>query len=243
MLAGVTPQWLRWMFGRIAPRYDLTNTIISAGLDDSWRWRLAQRAVGHPARHILDVACGTGGVLAQVARRCEPSAHLVGLDFTEAMLQVGRIRRSKQSVLPHFHFCTGDAQHLPFAEATFDLVTIMFGVRNFDQPAVGLQECYRVLRPGGYAYVVEFAWPQGKILSLLYGAYFRYMLPYIAWPLTGEWMAYRYLRDSVLAFRQGPDVATLLQQVGFVDVGVEPLSGGISALYEGRKPSCAIGDI
>jgi demethylmenaquinone methyltransferase/2-methoxy-6-polyprenyl-1,4-benzoquinol methylase len=237
MLAGVTPQWLRWMFSRIARRYDLANTVISAGLDSYWRRCLAQRVARHAARDVLDVACGTGGVMMQVARRCAPSTRLIGVDFTEAMLRAGRTRLARAGLHHRLHLCAGDAQHLPYLDRTFDVVTMMFGVRNFDAPALGLAECYRVLRPGGSVCLVEFAWPHGNVLRLVYGGYFRYMLPLLAWPLSGEWTAYRYLRDSVLAFRQESDLTGLLQHVGFRDVYAKPLSGGITTLYEGRKPA------
>src|SRR5258706_504180 len=131
MLTGATPQWLRAMFSRIAQRYDLTNTIISAGLDHLWRRRLAQRITRHTPQIILDVACGTGGVMAQVARRCAPTTRLVGVDFTEAMLRVGRTRLAALDQTHNATLCVGDAQHLPHPDASVDAVTMMFGVRNF----------------------------------------------------------------------------------------------------------------
>lgn len=237
MLPGVTPQWLRGMFSRIAPRYDLTNTIISAGLDHAWRRRLAQRVARHTAQTILDVACGTGGVMAQLARCCSPTTRLLGVDFTEAMLQVGRQRLATTAQSHCIYLCAGDAQCLPYPNTSFDVVTMMFGVRNFDNPAAGLAECYRVLRPEGHIFLVEFTWPRGCGLRMLYGGYWRYILPLIAWPLCGEWAAYRYLRDSVLAFRPQSDLTILLQHIGFTDIAAEALSGGIATLYEARKPS------
>lgn len=237
MLAGVTPQWLRGMFSRIAQRYDLTNSIISAGLDHTWRRRLAQRVARHAAPLILDVACGTGGVMVQLARCCPPTTRLIGVDFTEAMLHVGRQRLAATAQSSRLYLCTGDAQRLPYSDTSFDVVTMMFGVRNFDDPAAGLAECYRVLRPGGYLCCVEFTWPRGRALQMVYGGYLRYILPLIAWPVCGEWTAYRYLRDSVLAFRQQSDLTTLLQRIGFTDISVEALSGGITTLFEARKPA------
>lgn len=236
MLTGVTPQWLRGMFSRIAQRYDLTNTIISAGLDYTWRRRLAQRVARHAAQTILDVACGTGGVMAQLARCCPPPTRLIGVDYTEAMLHVGRQRLATTALSHRLHLCAGDAQCLPYPEARFDVVTMMFGIRNFDNPAAGLAECYRVLRPAGHICLVEFTWPRGRGLQMLYGGYLRYILPLIAWPLCGEWAAYRYLRDSVLAFRPQSDLTVLLQRIGFTDISAEALSGGITTLYEARKP-------
>lgn len=236
MLPGVTPQWLRGMFSRIAQRYDRTNSIISAGLDQYWRRRLARRVAGHAAQTILDVACGTGGVMAQVARCCPATTRLIGVDFTPAMLQVGRRRLATTVQASRVHLCAGDAQCLPHPEASFEVVSMMFGVRNFDDPAAGLAECYRVLRPGGYVCLVEFTWPRGRALQQVYSGYLRYILPLIAWPLCGEWAAYRYLRDSVLAFRPQADLTVLLQRLGFVEVAAEALSGGITTLYEARKP-------
>lgn len=239
MLTGVTPQWLCGMFSRIAWRYDLTNTIISAGLDHYWRRRLAQRLADCAAATVLDVACGTGGVIAQVAQACPAITCLVGVDFTAAMLQVGRQRLATTVPASRPHLCAGDAQWLPYADQTFDAVTMMFGVRNFNDPMASLAECYRVLRPTGWMCLVEFGWPQGRVLSIVYGVYLRYVLPLIAWPLCGEWAAYRYLRDSVLAFRPQADLTDLLQRIGFRDISAEALSGGITTLYTARKPALA----
>jgi demethylmenaquinone methyltransferase/2-methoxy-6-polyprenyl-1,4-benzoquinol methylase len=235
MLESVTSQWLRWMFSRIARRYDLTNTIISAGLDHYWRRCLARRAVSFPARCILDVACGTGGVMLQVARRCPAATRLIGVDFTEAMLRVGQGRLLRAGLSHRLCVCAADAQCLPYADNCCEVVTMMFGVRNFADPKGGLAECYRVLCPGGRLILVEFSWPRHWLLGVLYAGYFRYMLPLIAWPLSGERSAYRYLRDSVLAFRQQPALEVMLRQAGFTEVQSEPLSGGVTSLYEGRK--------
>lgn len=235
LLTDVTPQWLRGMFSRIAPRYDLTNTIISAGLDHLWRRRLAQCVVRHAPHIILDVACGTGGVMAQVARYCAPSTRLIGVDFTEGMLRVGQTRLTPRAQRHRPALCVGDAQHLPHPDASVDAITMMFGVRNFDDPAAGLAECYRVLRAGGYLCLVEFTWPRQRAVQLLYHGYLRYLLPCLAWPLCGERAAYGYLRDSVLAFRPHADLTPLLQHTGFTAIKAEPLSGGITTLYEARK--------
>lgn len=237
MLPGVTPQWLCGMFSRIAQHYDLTNTIISAGLDYAWRRRLAQRVARHAAQTILDVACGTGGVMVQLAQCCPPTTRLIGVDFTEAMLHVGWQRLGPAAPPHRRHLCAGDAQCLPYLNTSFDVVTMMFGIRNFDDPAAGLAECYRVLRPDGHICLVEFTWPRGRGLQIVYGGYLRYILPLIAWPLCGEWAAYRYLRDSVLAFRPQSDLTALLQRIGFTDISAAALSGGITTLYEARKPS------
>jgi demethylmenaquinone methyltransferase/2-methoxy-6-polyprenyl-1,4-benzoquinol methylase len=237
MLAGVTPQWLRGMFGRIAPRYDLTNTVISAGLDQHWRQRLAQCVARYTAQTVLDVACGTGGVIVQLTRCCPTPTCLIGIDFTEAMLRVGRQRLATAAPAHRVYLCVGDAHCLPHAEKRVDAITMMFGIRNFADPAAGLAECYRVLRPEGHLCLVEFSWPRGRGLQMVYGGYLRYLLPLIAWPLCGEWAAYRYLRDSVLAFRPQSDLTMLLQRVGFTDISAAALSGGIATLYEARKPS------
>ena len=174
--------------------------------------------------------------MAQVARYCPATTHLVGVDFTPTMLQVGQRRLATTAQASRLHFCAGDAQCLPHPDASVDVVTMMFGVRNFDDPAAGLAECYRVLRPGGYVCLIEFTWPRGHRLQRVYSGYLRYILPLIAWPLCGERAAYCYLRDSVLAFRPQSDLTPLLQRLGFVEVAAEALSGGITTLYEAQKP-------
>lgn len=232
----VTPTWLRRMFGRIAGRYDLTNAIISVGLVSYWRWYLARRVTLLAVGVVIDVACGTGGVMYQMARRCGREIRIIGIDFTEAMMRVGKARLARKRLHPHLNFCAADALNLPCAADSCDAMTMMFGLRNFCDPQAGLAECYRVLRPGGRLYVLEFSWPQSRLLRVLYGGYFRYMVPLIAWPFCGELMAYRYLRDSVLAFRQRISPDNLLLQVGFTEVRTMPLSGGITTVYEGCKP-------
>lgn len=237
MLPGVTPQWLRWMFGRIAPRYDLTNTLISAGLDRYWRRCLARHAALVPVHRVLDVACGTGRVMVHVAQHCPTASSIVGVDFTEAMVRVGWARLKAHPGAARWRFCVGDAQALPCADRSVDLVTMMFGVRNFDDPMQGLAECWRVLSPGGRLCLIEFSWPHGVLVGALYSGYFHYVLPLLAWPLSGERTAYRYLRDSVLAFRSRTALPELLQRVGFREITAKPLSGGITTLYTGRKTS------
>jgi demethylmenaquinone methyltransferase/2-methoxy-6-polyprenyl-1,4-benzoquinol methylase len=178
--------------------------------------------------------------MAQVARCCPSSTRLVGVDFTEAMVQVGRQRLATTVATPQVHFCVGDALHLPYADASFDVVTMMFGVRNFDDPAAGLAECFRVLRAPGSLCLVEFTWPRRRPVQLVYGGYLRYLLPLIAWPFCGEWAAYRYLRDSVLAFRPQSDLTNLLQHLGFTDIVATALSGGITTLYEAHKVATVV---
>jgi demethylmenaquinone methyltransferase/2-methoxy-6-polyprenyl-1,4-benzoquinol methylase len=152
------------------------------------------------------------------------------------MVQVGQKRLAKARQGRSLYLCVGDAHALPYADQSFDVATIVFGVRNFANPHAGLVECYRVLRAAGHLCVVEFSWPSRYAWRFLYGMYFRYILPLIAWPLSGERAAYRYLRDSVLAFRQQVRLEMLLRQAGFIEVCSEPLSGGITTLYTGRKP-------
>lgn len=236
MLAGTTPEWLQGMFSRIAWRYDVTNAIISGGLDRYWRWRLARRVAHYEPRDILDVACGTGGILRHLERQCCTATRLVGIDFTEIMLRVGRHRLGRQSLTPPIHLCVADALRLPHRPESFDAVTMMFGLRNFADAVQALTECYRVLRPGGYLCLIEFSWPHRFGVRWLYSLYFRLLLPLLAWPLAGEWAAYRYLRDSVLAFRADAELTRPLQGVGFQDIVSLSLSGGITTLYEGRKP-------
>jgi enoyl-CoA hydratase/carnithine racemase len=146
------------------------------------------------------------------------------------MLHVGRQRLATAAPAHCVQLCVGDAHCLPHPEQRFDVVTMMFGVRNFAHPVVGLAECYRVLRPGGHLCLVEFTWPRGRWWQTVYGGYWHYVLPLIAWPLCGERAAYRYLRDSVLAFRSQPDLTTLLHHIGFTEISAEALSGGMIRL-------------
>jgi demethylmenaquinone methyltransferase/2-methoxy-6-polyprenyl-1,4-benzoquinol methylase len=211
------------MFDRIAPVYDLMNGVMTAGLDQRWR-RLAVRLAVRPGDRVLDACCGTGD-LALAAR--DAGATVVGLDFSEAMLE--RARRKA----PDVEWVRGDLLALPFAAASFDAATVGFGVRNVEDLEHGLAELARVVRPGGRVAILEITTPRG-VLKPFYKLWFDVLIPLAGRVLPGG-RAYTYLPASVRRF-PGPDaLARLLESQGFAGVSYRLLAGGIVAVHTGAR--------
>jgi len=228
-MAGQTPpaaertaQGVQRMFDRVAPRYDLANTVFSLGQDRAWR-QAAARATHLAADEVAaDVACGTGALTRELAALA-PGATVVGLDFSLEML-----RRAG-----HGRFAAGDAIQLPLADASVDGVTIAFGLRNLPEPGQGLLEFRRVLRPGGRLVVCEFSTPVVPVLRGVYRRYLTRLMPVAARRLTSDPEAYQYLARSIGAWPDQPGLARWMQQAGFAEVAWRDLSGGIVALHRG----------
>ncbi len=221
------------MFGRIARRYDRTNTVLSFGQDRRWR-RVAVKRTGLGAGdQALDVACGTGPLTRMLARRVGPTGSVVGSDFTPEMLEVARQRESPKDG-GAITYEQADAQALPFEDERFDAATIAFGIRNVDDPVLGLSEMRRVVRPGGKVVVLEFGQPRGPV-GAGYRFYSRRVMPIIGGLLTGDRAAYEYLPRTAAAFPAGDDFVALMQKAGFKDVAREPLMGGMVWCYTGLR--------
>jgi demethylmenaquinone methyltransferase/2-methoxy-6-polyprenyl-1,4-benzoquinol methylase len=216
------------MFDRVARRYDLANTVLSFGSDARWRRRTA-RATGLQAQgRALDVACGSGRLTGELLRRA-PGGLVVGLDFSGEMLRVAaRDVRGPRYV-------RGDGLRLPFRDGTFDGVTVAFGLRNFADPALGLCEMRRVLRPGGRAAVLEFIRPKGGPVGAAYRAYLVHLLPRIGGWLTGEPRAYRYLSSTVDSYRTADELVELATAAGWRDVRIAELTLGTVGLLTGER--------
>jgi len=222
------------MFDAIAPRYDLLNRILSAGIDRRWRRRAVEMIAPEQPRRVLDVATGTADLAIEVARRL-PVERVVGVDIAESMLQVGRQKVDRLGLSERVVLRRGDAEKLPFSDAQFDAVLVAFGVRNFENLERGLRESYRVLRPGGVLVVLEFSRPRTPVIRTLYRWYAHHVLPRIGAWLSRDEGAYRYLPASVEAFPDGPDFLRRMEKVGFHDLQWKPLTFGIASLYRGRR--------
>lgn len=222
------PQQVRAMFGRVARRYRLANSVLSAGLDAWWRRRAATIVRGWAPRRVLDVATGSGDLARAIERAC-PQAQVVGADFSPQMLAVACDLGSENLV-------QADALAMPFGDAEFDVLTVAFGLRNMASWDGALREMHRVVRPGGHLLVLDFSLPRGP-LRALYRPYLHHVLPRLAGWLTGEPDAYRYLGASIEAFPSGESLCALLESCGFCDARCEPLSGGIVSLYTAAKPA------
>ncbi|MBW3657370.1 MAG: class I SAM-dependent methyltransferase [Actinobacteria bacterium] len=217
------------MFDRVAPRYDLANALLSFGQDAHWR-RVTADAARPAGAVVLDVASGPGNVaIALIARGAR---RVVALDLSLNMLLEGAARG-----YPDVAFVHGDAQRLPFPDASFDAVTISFGLRNVPDPEAALAEFARVLRPGGRAVIAEFAAPTWGPFRTLYTEYLMRALPEVAKLVSSDAPAYRYLAESIRAWPDRATIAGWLEDAGFGDVRVKDLTGGVVAVHRAFRRS------
>jgi len=210
------------MFAGVAPRYDLTNQVLSLGLDRSWRKFVCQRVAAWKPSRILDLATGSG-VLAEELARTNTASFVVGADFCIPMLKVAGKRNIE-------HLVVADGLALPFADASFDVITVAFGLRNMAFLERALAEMARTTRSGGHVVILDFSLPSGPLLPA-YRFYLHFVLPRLAGWLTGEPTAYQYLGDSIESFPRGAAMTALMEEAGFVGAIAKPLSGGIVTAY------------
>jgi len=215
------------MFDRVAPRYDLANTVLSLGQDRNWR-RVTAAAAEPEGADVLDVAAGPGNVAVELVR--QGAALVTALDLSFNMLWEGA-RRGHVGL----SFVNGDALALPFADASFDAVTISFGLRNVPDPEAALAEFARVTRPGGRVVVCEFADPTWGPFREVYRRYLVGALPKVAKVVSSSAPAYRYLAESILAWPDRRVLARWLDAAGYEEVRVRDLSGGIVAVHRARR--------
>jgi len=219
------------MFDRVAPRYDLANTVLSFGRDRRWRERAAAATGLAAGETAVDVACGTGGLTVQLAR-LQPRARVLGLDFSWEMV----LRAAQAGDGWVLGLAVADAMRLPLRDASVDVVTIAFGLRNLPEPGHGLLELRRVLRPGGRLLVCEFSRPVVPVLRQVYDRYLQRLLPLAARRLSSDPEAYQYLARSISAWPDRPELARWLRDAGFEQVRWQDLTGGIVALHRGTVP-------
>ena len=214
------------MFGRIARRYDLANHVLSGGADFLWRRRAAKIIEGWRPKRVLDLATGSGDLALAIQRRL-PQATIVAADFSPEMLDVARRKGVRETVL-------ADALQLPFESASFDCVTVAFGLRNMSDWNLALGEMSRVLRSGGHLLVLDFSLPVGA-LRPAYRFYLHRCLPLLASLVTGQKAAYDYLGGSIEKFPSGGGMVELIEKNGFAKASAEPLTGGIATIYTAQK--------
>jgi demethylmenaquinone methyltransferase/2-methoxy-6-polyprenyl-1,4-benzoquinol methylase len=219
------------MFGRVATRYDLLNTVMTAGLHHAWRERAADRAALQPGDSALDVCCGTGDLALELAGRVAPGGHVVGCDFSEPMLDLAR-EKARERDVDGVRFEWADALSLPYDAGRFDAVTVGFGVRNLANLERGLGEMTRVLRPGGRLVVLEITQPTRPPLSTFFSLWFDRIVPMLG-ALSDESEAYSYLPESVRSFPAPQLLAELMDSAGLERIRWTVLAGGIIAIHSG----------
>lgn len=225
---------IRQMFDSIAPRYDFLNRLLSLGTDRRWR-RFAVRQIKYSENgRILDVATGTGDVALEIAARTPPTVTIVGVDFSREMVELGKEKVRNSPYSRRITMEVAPCEAIPFAEKSFDSVTIAFGIRNVVDRLQGLSEMQRVLKPGGRVVILEFSTPRSPLFKSIYYFYFLKVLPVIG-GLFSKFSAYKYLPDSVLEFPSREDFKGLMAAAGFSEPRHFDLTFGIATVYVGEK--------
>lgn len=221
------------MFDNISHSYDFLNHFFSLGIDKLWRKKSVRLLKAASPKHILDVATGTGD-FAFEALKLNPEK-VTGLDISQGMLKVGREKIAKRKQEDKMEFIHGDSESMPFADGSFDAITVGFGVRNFQDLEAGLVEMRRVLRKDGMVAILEFSKPKAFPMKQLYFAYFKYVMPLLGKAISKDKSAYSYLPESVMAFPEGQDFEDILEDAGYRDTNRYPVTGGIATIYTARK--------
>jgi demethylmenaquinone methyltransferase / 2-methoxy-6-polyprenyl-1,4-benzoquinol methylase len=227
------PKAVNSMFARIASRYDLANHLLSGGIDHLWRQSLVRRVHDRHPTTVLDLATGSGDVVFALAEGLPQDANLTGMDFCQPMLEEAVRKRAANPRWAPIDFKQGDGMALPLPDAAFDAVTISFGLRNMADRHKALSEMRRVLRPGGYLFVLEFSQPYFWFKPVYY-AYLKLLLPGVAAVVTGDRSAYEYLGGSIESFPGREKMSVEISRAGFRTVRETPFTFGIVALHEAQ---------
>ncbi len=227
---------IRQMFDGIAPDYDRLNHLMSLGVDRSWRRRALRWIVdAQRPQRILDIACGTGDFSLAIARRMHADSRITGLDLSEGMLAVMREKVEAAGLSERISCLQGDCEVMPFADGSFDVATIAFGIRNFEHREAALREILRVLRPGGRLVILELSVPENKLLRWGYNLYFMHFVPWIGGLVSGDKAAYRYLPASVQQFPGRREWTATMAHCGYADVRHKAFTFGLCRMYTGEK--------
>jgi demethylmenaquinone methyltransferase / 2-methoxy-6-polyprenyl-1,4-benzoquinol methylase len=220
------------LFATVARRYDLLNDLQSLGLQRRWKRRLVELANPRPGEGALDVCCGTGDIAFLLAAH---GAEVTGLDFSEPMLAIARAR-TQNSKLKTQNFLQGDALALPFPDASFDIVTIGYGLRNLASWETGLREMTRVLKPGGRLLVLDFGKPANAIWRSLYFAHLKLVVPLLGRIFCRDASAYAYILESLKQYPAQAGVAAKMRELGLVEIQIVNLLGGAMSIHYAKRP-------
>ena len=223
---------VREMFDRISTRYELLNTLMTAGLHRRWNKAIISATQLEPGDRALDLACGTGSLTRDLARRVGPEGYVLGIDFSEGMLQAAKRRPA-----PNIEYRLGDATDLEGVPSeSFDAATIAYGARNIPDLGALFSEMARCVAPGGTVVCLEIARPTGRVSGAFYGLWFDKIVPWLGGKVSGDAEAYSYLPESVKAFVAPEELAGIMKSNGLQDATWNRLAGGIITLHSGRKP-------
>ncbi len=221
------------MFNNISHKYDFLNHFLSLGIDKLWRKKAIKILKKYQPKSLLDIATGTGDFAIE-GLQLNPEK-IVGVDISEGMMAMGREKLKKKGLDKKITLQYGDSENLPFDAATFDAITVGFGVRNFQNLEQGLADIKRVLTPNGTLVVLEFSKPKAFPIKQLFGFYSKYIIPFFGKLISKDDAAYTYLPESVEAFPEGDDFLNIMKKVGYTNTFRKPVSGGIATIYVGKK--------
>jgi len=221
------------MFNNISANYDFLNHFLSLGIDHLWRKRAVKQLQKLQPKVLLDLATGTGD-FAIACLKLKPEK-IIGMDISSGMLEVGKQKMKKRAFDNIIDMQLGDSENMPFADHSFDAITVGFGVRNYENLEKGLGEMLRVLKPGGQAVILEFSKPKAFPIKQLFGFYSKVLIPLFGKYISKDERAYTYLPESVAAFPEGAAFVAVLQKVGYQTLEPIRLSGGIASIYIGTK--------
>ncbi|MCL4109854.1 UNVERIFIED_CONTAM: hypothetical protein GTU68_028763 [Idotea baltica] len=223
------------MFDNISGNYDVMNRIITFGMDQGWRRKVHRMVIENSPKDILDVATGTGDMALMYAKDSE--ANIIGQDISTGMLEIARQKSLKSKLEKKVSFQTGDAENMPFENEAFDVVSVSYGIRNFEDLEKGLGEILRVLRNNGQLIILETSVPKSAFMRFGYGIHTKFFIPLIGRLFSKDKKAYAYLSNSAHIFPYGEALKKILVSVGYATVDVLPQAGGISTIYRAVKKS------
>lgn len=221
------------MFDTISGEYDGLNRVISFGIDVKWRKKVVKMVAETQPESVLDIATGTGDLAIQLAQT--GASKVVGLDISSGMLEVGKTKIKKQGLEQKIEMVLGDSEQMPFEDASFDAITVAFGVRNFEDLEQGLKDIYRVLKPGGTFVILETSVPTKTPYKQGYNFYSKTILPVIGRIFSKDKSAYRYLSESASVFPYGEALNNILRKIGFIGVEDFPQTFGVATIYKSTK--------
>lgn len=222
-------------FDSIAGKYDFVDAVLSAGRDGRWRRKGVSLLALEAGETVLDLCGGTGDLALLAAGKTGPDGRVIICDFNRAMMEAGRVKIDRSLAGGRVLFLQGDAESLALADECVEAVTLGFGLRNFVRPAAGLKEIHRVLKPGGRLLILEFSLPRGRFPRFLYHIYSFRVMPLVARLICGTGGPHRYLAESIRVFPPPAEVASMIEEAGFVGAAFRRLTGGIAIIYTAKK--------
>lgn len=232
--AGAKSVQVRQMFDSIAPAYDWMNRAMTFGVDKSWRRKAVNIVAAEKPEHIVDIATGTGDLAIAMAKTM-PQARITGVDLSEGMINIGNNKIANAGLDKRVKLVCGDCLDLPLESCSADVITVAYGVRNFEHLDRGYAEMFRVLRPGGLLCVLELSTPVNPVVKPLYSLYTRVFIPMLGRLVSKDTRAYSYLPESIAAVPQADEMLSLIAQAGFAETAFRRMTFGVCTLYTARR--------